>query len=391
MRALHPIQSSDRIGTLPAVALSALYLLAVFSRASVMTVQPLDLRAAYGSDSLISMLYFAASFGSIMVSLSMPRVLHRLGTRKVMVFGIGLQVLGLILLSHGKTWSMLPGLLFQVAAVAIIEVQLSLLLMAKVPRRALQRFEVFRLFFCGAAWTFGPLLGAWLAGFDTGFPYLAGAAFALALLAAFLATPRPPARNDAPPPPVLKNVPRFFRQPRLTLGWLLAFGRSSWWVMTFVYGPLFLSDLGYSKQEVSNIMAVGLASVFVLPAWGWLGHRLKMRRILILAYSLTSAATLLLALVHTPAWLGATILVAACYIAISIDSAGNVPYLRAVKPSQRRDMTPVFLTYRDASQMIPPGIFALVLLAFPLPAIYFVMAGGTAALAFMARLLPKKL
>ena len=58
-------------------------------------------------------------------------------------------------------------------------------------------------------------------------------------------------------------------------------------------------------------------------------------------------------------------LVAAAIITGAIDGAGNVPFLRAVHPMERAEMTTVFATYRDVSQLGPPGIFALLAQSLP--------------------------
>jgi hypothetical protein len=54
-------------------------------------------------------------------------------------------------------------------------------------------------------------------------------------------------------------------------------------------------------------------------------------------------------------------------------------------------MTTVFITYRDASQFAPPGIFSALLKAFELPAVFLVLGASMFLLAATARYLPKRL
>ena len=54
-------------------------------------------------------------------------------------------------------------------------------------------------------------------------------------------------------------------------------------------------------------------------------------------------------------------------------------------------MTAVFATYRDASQLAPPGLFALLLRIFELPAVFVAGGLGMLVLAHFARDLPKRL
>jgi hypothetical protein len=54
-------------------------------------------------------------------------------------------------------------------------------------------------------------------------------------------------------------------------------------------------------------------------------------------------------------------------------------------------MTTVYATYRDASQLAPPGIFALLLKMFSLPVVFVAGAAGMLALSYYARFLPRRL
>jgi hypothetical protein len=54
-------------------------------------------------------------------------------------------------------------------------------------------------------------------------------------------------------------------------------------------------------------------------------------------------------------------------------------------------MTTVFVTYRDAAHMAPPGLYTLLLAVAPLPAVFVVAGGGLLVLARYALFLPKRL
>ena len=73
-----------------------------------------------------------------------------------------------------------------------------------------------------------------------------------------------------------------------------------------------------------------------------------------------------------------------------LDGAGNTLYLRAVHPYERSEMTAVFASYRDATQLVPPAVFAALLTAFELPAVF--VAGGVMMLgmAGLARYIPRR-
>jgi hypothetical protein len=50
--------------------------------------------------------------------------------------------------------------------------------------------------------------------------------------------------------------------------------------------------------------------------------------------------------------------------AASLDALGNIPFMRSVHPYERPEMTTVFRTYIDLSDLLPSGLFA-VLLSLP--------------------------
>jgi hypothetical protein len=90
-------------------------------------------------------------------------------------------------------------------------------------------------------------------------------------------------------------------------------------------------------------------------------------------------------------WMVAAVLVAAAITTGAIDGAGNVPFLRAVHPMERAEMTTVFATYRDVAQLAPPGVFALLLKVFHLPAVFVAGGLGMLAVSYFARYLPRRM
>ena len=89
-------------------------------------------------------------------------------------------------------------------------------------------------------------------------------------------------------------------------------------------------------------------------------------------------------------WLTITLLIVACFAASAIDGAGNVPFLRAVRPRERPEMTTVFSSYRDAARLTIPGLFALVLNVFALPAVSVTSGLIMLVLAAYARHIPRR-
>ena len=84
------------------------------------------------------------------------------------------------------------------------------------------------------------------------------------------------------------------------------------------------------------------------------------------------------------------LLIAASFFLILLDMCSGLPFLMAVKPSERTEMSAVYATYRDVSGVVTPGVARLVLAVAPLPAVFAAMAMGLAcALAVSASLHPR--
>ena len=81
-------------------------------------------------------------------------------------------------------------------------------------------------------------------------------------------------------------------------------------------------------------------------------------------------------------WLAVLSLVAGSFFLILLDMSAGLPFLMAVKPSERTEMSAIYSSYRDVSGILTPGAAWLVLLAAPLSGIF--VAGGTGLLAMWA-------
>ena len=58
-----------------------------------------------------------------------------------------------------------------------------------------------------------------------------------------------------------------------------------------------------------------------------------------------------------------------------------MPFLRAVHPYERAEMTSVFMTFRHGSNLAAPGIFAAVLVWFALPTVFCLSGASLLAMA----------
>lgn len=394
LRNIHLASWIDAVGKPTAAAFVILFSLVGFCRSLLITIIPLNAHAWLGDAQKVSVLFFGVSLGGLAASLSVPWLVHRIRRRNVFALGIALTLLSCGLLAAGGGMGIVAGMLANALSIAALEIALNLYIMDHIPRRELATFEPMRVFFAASTWTIGPWLGVWLhVHIDPTTPFAATAALALGTMLYFqwLRLTDHPAVAPAkkPPPNPLKYLPRFFHQPRLRLAWGLAVGRSAWWSMYFVYAPIYVVEAGLGEIWAGAIVSLGTATFFMVPLWNRIGRRYGLRILLIGGYLGTGGFTLTVALLNGQ--MGVVALLLAALAAGAIDAAGNVPFLRAVHPHERPEMTTVYNSFRGVSQTVPPGIFAILLKAFELPAVF--LAGGVAmaGLAWFCRYLPRRL
>lgn len=376
-------------------AFLALFLLETSARTLLLAVVPLQALEILGNAQNVSLLYFGASIAGLATSLAIPWLTRRFRRRGVFTLGVGAIIVGGGLLAGQTVFGLGGGLWLQIFGTACLEITLSLYVLDYVRRKDLSRFEPNRIFIAAVAWAACPALGVILRNHVAPWaPYAAASVVAILALAYFRWV-----RGDEAPRPFtvpanpLRYLPRFFAQPRLRLAWTLAMGRAGWWMMFFVYAPIYAVSTGLGEVAGGTIVSAGGAALFSTVLWGWVARRFGMRPLLVTGYALAGALSLTVAFLAAGGEpiLGAAFLIAAAAAASLIDGVGNAPFLRAVHPLERAEMTTVFNTFRHTAQILAPGLFALLLEHYQLPAVF--LAGGLimAAMAALSVYIPRRM
>ena len=358
-------------------------------------VIPIEALAILGSALNVSILFFGVSFVGVGGAFVMPWLVHLVGRRWIFAISGGCVAVSSVLLSVGTVPPLIVGLAFRVFGYLCVDVAFEVAIMERIPRRALARFEPVRMFFMAIGFLVGPWLGIWLslhAGLWAPFALsavLTIAVCAYALHAGFSSHPAGTAFRGRPPNP-LRFVVRFVRQPRLRLAWLLAFGRSGWWTMFFIYTPIYCVQSGLGEELAGIVLSAAALPMLLVPLWGRLGGRIGLRALLAVGYLATGFVTIAVAAVSDVAWLGITLLLAGAACASWIDAAGNTLFFRAVHPHERTEMASVFTTYREAAQLGVPGVFAALLSVFALPAVFVASGVSMVLLTYLTRYIPRR-
>lgn len=379
----HPvwIQRVTRPG---AEAFAILFALESLSRALLATVIPLQAYALLKDAQSVSLLFFFASLIGLCGTFAVPWLVRKSARRWVYSAGALLLVFAPMLLAIDTLAGQAAGMMVRVFAVVTLTICLNLYIMDYIARRDFSRSEPMRMFYSAGAWTVGPALGVFLGIHVSPLaPFIVSILCALGLLAYFWflrLTDSPALTQPAGPTPgPLMNIKKFTAQPRLNLAWLISVSRNAWWSLFFIYAPIYAMHTGLGEFAGGLIVSTGMAFLFSMPIWGALIRRVGMRALFLGGFSVSAVATLGVALfMGTPAT-AVTLLLVAALAMVSLDATGNMPFMLAVRPRERAEMTTVYSTYRDAAEILPPGVFSALLKVFELQAVF--VAGGIAMLA----------
>ena len=165
-------------------------------------------------------------------------------------------------------------------------------------------------------------------------------------------------------------MPRFLGQPRLVAGYAFALIRSCGWWVYVVYLPIFAIQNGLGDQVGGTLLSATNGGLFLAPViLRWVqarSLRAAVRTGFLIAALLFTAA-FALSLWPIPALVAA---LAGSFCLIVLDICAGLPFLMAVKPSERTEMSAIYSSYRDVSGILTPGVAWLVLLVAPVSGVF---------------------
>jgi hypothetical protein len=364
-------------------------------RGTLISAMPLTVYAALGSAEATSRAYLAAGIVALVWGLMVPGI-TRMVPRRWTYTGGGLAYLGgMALAVGGGPAAVTLALILNAMATVTLFVCLNAYVLDYVSRAELGRSQSVQMLYAAAPWAVGPVLGVWLRAHWAPAPFLLAAGFAAALLAAFwvlrLGNGKQIARAKGPAQNPLAYLGRFFGQPRLIAGWLFAVIRSCGWWVYVVYLPIFCIEAGLGDRVGGIALSISNAFLFGTPlilAWA---RRGSVRRAVRLGFA--GCAALFLgsaAVAPVLPWGTVALMMGASLFLVVLDVVGGLPFLMAVKPSERTEMAAVYSSFRDVSGILTPAVAWVVLLLAPLPGVFAVCGVGLAgAAAIAARLHPR--
>lgn len=348
------------------------------ARGILISVYPLAMYRALQDARLVSETYFLIGCASLALGLTIPYLIRFIPRRWVYALGTQMYVAGSLLTALDTTAAVVTGLALVTCAVVTTFVCFNAYVLDYVAKIELGRLETSRLFYSALGWTIGPALGVYLYGWWRPAPFLVAASAAFGMLAIFfvmrLGNGKLITRAQAPPANPFAYFGRFFQQPRLIAGWIFAVVRSCGWWIYVVYLPIFAVQSGLGEQLGGIALSISNGALFMAPLMLRFVQRTSVRMAVRTGFLMSGLMFVLsgLPLVIPPVAIAC--LMAGAFFLILLDVCAGLPFLLAVKPSERTEMSAIYSSYRDVSGILTPGAAWLVLLVAPISGVF--VAGG---------------
>lgn len=363
-------------------------------RGILISVFPLVMYRAMGDAGSVSLVYFLVGLVSLLAGLMVPFLIRYVPRRWAYTAGCVMFITGALLAIDGSPEAVIGALALNTVAAVVTFICFNAYVLDYISKIELGRCETSRMFYSALGWTAGPMAGVMLMELWAPAPFVISAAAATGMLIMFWAMRLgngkliTKARGAAKNP--LSFLRRFFAQPRLVAGYLFAMIRSCGWWIYVVYLPIFAIENGLGEQLGGTLLSATNAMLFAAPLiLRWVQNR-SLRSAVRTGFA--ACATCFLLAAFLSGWPVASVvaLVMGSIWLIVLDICAGLPFLMAVKPSERTEMSAIYSSYRDVSGILTPGVAALVLLATPVAGVF--AAGGLAMLgawSVAARLHPR--
>jgi MFS family permease len=365
-------------------------------RGTLISAMPLVVYDALGSAEATSSAYFWAGIVALVWGLMVPWFTRHLPRRWMYTSGCLLYLVGMALAVIESAVTVPLALMCLAAATATTFVCFNAYVLDYIDRTDLGRSQSTQMVYSAAPWAIGPMLGVTLHDWWAPAPFLLAGTFAICLLLVFwilrLGNGKQIARAKGPALNPLAYLGRFFQQPRLIAGWMFAVMRSCGWWVYVVYLPIFCIESGLGDKVGGVALSISNALLFLSPLMLRYARRRSVRLAVRMAFGLCGLCFVASALFSPLPWLAVLAMMGASVFLVLLDVVGGLPFLMAVKPSQRTEMSAVYSSFRDVSGIMTPAAAWIVLVPFgaPLAAFFAVTgAGMIGAFAIAGRLHPR--
>jgi hypothetical protein len=365
-------------------------------RGTLISAMPLTVYASLGSAEATSSAYFWAGIVALVWGLMVPWFTRHVPRRWMYTAGCLLYLVGMALAMVGTAVVVPLALMCLACATATTFVCFNAYVLDYIDRTNLGRSQSTQMVYSAGPWAIGPMTGVLLHDWWAPAPFLLAGGFAICLLLVFwvlrLGNGKQITRAKGPALNPLAYLGHFFRQPRLIAGWMFAVMRSCGWWVYVVYLPIFCIESGLGDKVGGVALSISNALLFISPVMLRYARRTSVRQAVRIAFGLCGLCFAVSAAFAPLPWVAVAAMMAASVFLVLLDVVGGLPFLMAVKPSERTEMSAVYSSFRDVSGILTPAMAWIVLVPFgaPLAAFFAVTgAGMLGAFGVASRLHPR--
>lgn len=352
-------------------------------RGILISVFPILMYRTFPDASLVSLLFFLIGGLSMMWGLLVPWLVRFVPRRTLYTLGVTTYIGSALVATLGDDQLIVIALMMNMAATVTVFVCFNAYILDYVASVELGRCETLKMFYSAAAWTVGPAGGVWLMQWWEPAPFLISGFAAGVLLVLFwwmrLGNGKLITKARRPPPNPLAYLGHFFTQPRLVAGWLFAVLRSCGWWVYVVYVPVFAIENGLGESVGGTVLSISNAMLFLAPFMQKWVQVHTVRHAVRVGFLCSGLAFVSATVAANGPWLTVALLIIGSGFLVLLDICGGLPFLMAVKPSERTEMSAVYASFRDVSGLLSPGVAWLVLFVAPISGIF--AAAGVGLLA----------
>ncbi len=323
---------------------------------------------------LVSRIYFFVGIVALICGLLVPWLSRFVPRRWLFTGGSALYLLGMALAIFGGQLGIAAALFVNAIATVVTFICFNAYLLDYIQRADLGKAETMRMVYSATPWAVGPVLGVWLLSWWPPAPFILAGLFGLGQMTVFwwlrLGNGKQITRARGPAANPLAFLGRFFQQPRLIAGWYFAVIRSCGWWVYVVYLPIYCIESGLGDKMGGIALSGTNALLFITPLMLRLVHRTSVRWSVRAAFMLGGLALIAFTVFAALPWVAFWLAVLASVTLVMLDVCGGLPFLMAVKPSERTEMAAVYSSFRDVSGIFTPGAAWLVLLFSPVSGVF---------------------
>ena len=367
-----------------------------FARSLLVGVVPLMALQALGSKEAVTTAYLLGSVMTLMITLNFANLEKWIKRRWVLTLGVSFLILATIILYFSKGLEFAVGIGLRSAAASLFSVCLSLYIMDYIGKKEFTTVESRRMVYNGGAWLVGPSLGIWLWNHTAPWaPFAMASVAAIFLLWYFWHLRLGPnkivvkAKQASVNP--LPIIVRYFKQPALRIAYLITISRSIFWVTLFVYGPIYAIEAGLPAWVAGGLLSFASALLFLSPVIRNASGRFGTKNIIILGQIIAGISIFSLFVIGEPKQIGLLFWISAALGGVMLDVLGNIPFMRMVKPRERTEMTMIFSTWREGSELLTPLIASIILMVTSFEVFYLFLSILLFIAAYFCTHLPKRL